>query len=149
MTPVLVKELEEKVECLTTENQSLISANQTLESQVSTYQTKSEQYQIELENSQKRCEHLEEEYDNLMAVIKNANRKLYGKKSERYIDEEDNPQLSLFDDIPPGASPEEAKAETEDISYQRKKKKRKADYSKLPRREKIIPVPESERHCDC
>ena len=142
MTTVLIKELEKKVDCLTTDNQVLSTDNQALETQNNTYR-------IESENYQKRCEHLEEEYENLLAIIKNANRKLYGTQSERYIEDSKNPQLTLFDDIPPGASSEEIKAEMKDVSYQRKKKNRKTDYSKLPHREKIIPVPEAERHCEC
>jgi predicted RNase H-like nuclease (RuvC/YqgF family) len=70
MTTVLIKELEKKVDCLTTDNQALETQNNT--------------YRIESENYQKRCEHLEEEYENLLAIIKNANRKLYGTQSERY-----------------------------------------------------------------
>jgi FtsZ-binding cell division protein ZapB len=130
MTTVLIKELEKKVDCLTTDNQVLSTDNQVLSTDNQALETQNNTYRIESENYQKRCEHLEEEYENLLAIIKNANRKLYGTQSERYIEDSKNPQLTLFDDIPPGASSEEIKAEMKDVSYQRKKKNRKTDYSK-------------------
>ncbi len=142
MTPVLIKNLMEKVECLNEDNQML-------ENKFNASQLELEKFQHQSIYLKEENYNLKEEVDNLKEIIRNANRQRYGQKSERYIDDLENPQLTLFDDIAPGSSTDEIKAAMEDISYQRKKKSRKDDYSKLPRREEIISVPESQRQCGC
>ena len=46
-----------------------------------------------------RCEQYAEAYDYLKEQILELRRQRFGKKSERYLPDPENPQLSLLDDI--------------------------------------------------
>lgn len=105
----------------------------------------------ELERSLKRYM-LENEL--LQAEILQLKRYRFGSKSERFTDEGFE-QLSLFDDLDeepveaPTEDGDEASNVVEIAAHKRKLKKKKSFSDSLPRREVIIPVPESEKVCSC
>ena len=96
MTPVLIKNLMEKVECLNEDNQ-------VLENNLNASQLELEKYKKQAFFLKEEFDNLKEEHGNLLENFRNVNRHRYGQKSERYIDDPENPQLTLFDDIAPGA----------------------------------------------
>ena len=101
----------------------------------------------ELERSLKRYM-LENEL--LQAEIRQLKRDRFGSKSERFTDEGFE-QLSLFDDLDeepveaPTEDGDEASNVVEIAAHKRNLKKKKSFSDSLPRREVIIPVPESEK----
>lgn len=105
-------------------------------------------YQIRYEEAEKKLEHVTEEYNRLVQTCLDAQRKIYGKKSERFIEGE---QLGLFTNKNGGKKEsDESEEHIETIIYTRKKKKSKvADIEGIPQREEIIPIDESEKVCDC
>jgi transposase len=121
---------EEKIEQLSSENQSLKS---------------------ELALFQARCEHYAEAYDSLKAQIMELRRHRFGTRSERYIDPE-NPQLSLFENNQDIFSHAEAAGEqteeTTQVASHTRKKNKKAP-KELPRRIEIIPVSDEDKQCAC
>jgi len=96
-----------------------------------------------------RNQHLHEEYEQLLHLLKVANRNQYGVRSEKYIDPENGEQLSLLDTVETATVAENEETQTETISYERKKRSRKDQNANLPRREIIISVKEEDRVCSC
>ena len=104
----------------------------------------------ELENELKRYKL---ENDLLQAQLLQMKRLRFGSRSERFL-EDGFKQLSLFDDldeapIEPPQEEDEASNVVDIAAHKRKKKKKQGFSDDLPRREIIIPVPDSERFCDC
>lgn len=97
----------------------------------------------ELETYKKRCEQYALAYEQMQHQLKELLRNRFGKKSERYIDE-DYGQLSLFD-IPKPVIVENSE-KIEISAHSRKKGKNIKD---LPRQIEIIPVSEAEKQCPC
>lgn len=99
-----------------------------------------------------KVQNLEAEIEYKDSIIEAFKRQVFGAKSERFVEEENLSQLSLFEENneldEKGLVSEE---ETEDISYSRKKMKGRQpkDLSHLPTREEIIAVIEEERKCPC
>ena len=91
------------------------------------------------------------EYDRIIQAFKQAQRERFGKKSERFIDEESG-QLDMFSSADENntSTEEPENSDVETITYVRKKqtKKQTAGLS-IPTREVIIPVSEADRHCEC
>jgi transposase len=93
--------------------------------------------------------HTVEEYENLIHSFLDAQRRTFGKKSERFIDsqqqllfEQETDQNKLLNSS--------TDQNTEEITYTRKKKKSKqANLDLLPQREEIISVDDSKRVCRC
>ena len=80
-------------------------------------------YQIRYEEAEKKLEHVTEEYNRLVQTCLDAQRKIYGKKSERFIEGE---QLGLFTNKNGGKKEsDESEEHIETIIYTRKKKKSK------------------------
>jgi len=103
----------------------------------------------ELSFHQEKCRHLEAEYENLRQMILRTNRARFGSKSERYA-EGDISQLPLFASVEEVAIPDSPVDEEETITYIRRKKRNNQENTKdLPRVEIVIPVSETERHCEC
>jgi transposase len=104
----------------------------------------------ELTTFQKRCEQYAQAYDQLQHQVNALLRDRFGKKSERFID--DNPQHNLFDTP---AEPvylnntDEASADTSLPVAAKPRKQRNASHKELPRRVEIIPVNDTDRHCSC
>ena len=92
----------------------------------------------------------ESDYDLLVQQYMELQRNRFGRKSERFVDEE-NPQAPLlpveFDNSDPKPNPEDV----EEVVYVRGKggKRRPLDMSGFPRREVILPVDEKDRVCSC
>jgi len=87
-------------------------------------------------------QNLKSDYQYLKQELEELKRLIFGKKSERYISQQDDGQLNLFDDIP---KEEEKEPDKEEINYVRNKSKkenkkavRKILPAHLPRKEEII-----------
>jgi transposase len=112
---------------------------------------------FELEKDKKtledRLQYHQEQYDQLIHQITQANRARFGSKSEKYKEMSANMgesgQLSLFEDTMEIAEIVTTADEKETITYTRKKKKNKSQLTHLPRREEIITVKEQDRICAC
>lgn len=105
--------------------------------------------QSELNTSQKRCEEYARAYDVLQHQVKELLRHRFGKKSERFMDD-NNPQLSLFGDLSRLSSTLDETNEKDEIhvkSYSRTKKGKKE--KDIPKRIEIIPVSEEQKQCSC
>src|SRR5262245_38495391 len=96
------------------------------------------------------CEQQRTQLEKLAAELELFKRYLYGRRSERFV--EDPGQGRLFEQ-PAGAppAPELAEAAEEEILYRRRRQghgwsELPAD---LPREEVRLDVPEAERRCDC
>ena len=101
-----------------------------------------------------RCEQYAEAYEYLKDQILELRRQRFGKKSERYLGDPENPQLSLLDDIHVRFADAEANGEqlppeaiTQVAAHSRKKKPKNTDV--LPRRIQIIPLAEADKQCSC
>lgn len=98
-----------------------------------------------------RCEQYAQAYDSLQHQLKEHLRNRFGKKSERYIEDPANPQLSLFGDnseiFSAADSLGNALEETTVATHTRKKKQKAA--KELSRRIEIIPVSEENKQCSC
>jgi transposase len=104
--------------------------------------------EIEALQQETEIQHLKEQYqakqDELMAL----KRMIFGKKSERFVDDTTPNQIPLFDLDADQVDIDEE--DLEEITYKRKRsKKKKWDLSKLPQRDVIIPVPDEDRICLC
>ena len=95
---------------------------------------------------------LESEIEHMGLQIESLRRQLYGKKTERYI-EDGNEQLSLFKTESPMESEEEVPAEKkkQTITYTRtvSGKKETKDLSHLPKLYEDYDVADSEKTCPC
>lgn len=97
-----------------------------------------------------RCKQYAEAYEYLKEQILELRRQRFGKKSERYVDPENN-QLSLLSDI--GADFAAADTEklvdvTTQVSSHTRNKKSKTE-KELPRRIEIIPLSNADKICAC
>jgi transposase len=101
---------------------------------------------------EKRCQQYAQAYDSLLAQIKELQRYRFGKKSERFMDDPEHPQLSLLQDNASLFATAEAagatiEAEVQVPAYSRKKKSK--NKKELPRRIEIIPIEEEKKQCPC
>ena len=101
-----------------------------------------------------RCEQYAEAYDYLQEQIRELRRQRFGKKSERYLADPENPQLSLLDDMyvnfvdADAAGNQNKPTEvTQVAAHSRKKNPKTTDV--LPRRIQIIPLSDEDRQCVC
>jgi len=119
----------------------------TLQNFIHKYEEENQALRAELNTYKKRCEQYAQAYEQMQHQFKELLRNRFGKKSERYIDN-NNPQLSLFDlNELPQKNEDEESDKIEIPSYKRNKKNKKT--KELPRRIEIIPVPDSEKQCPC
>jgi transposase len=126
-----------KTESLQAEISELKAANNSLRAEVNSLKEQAEQtYQA---------------YESLRQQVVGLLRNRYGKRSERCVDKDGNPQPDMFaDDLESyqeQADKTKEEEKTEVASHRRKKKKR--DTSNYPREIQIIPVPEEEKQCAC
>ncbi len=105
--------------------------------------------QSDLATYQKRCEQYAQAYEQLQHQLQELLRFRFGKKSERYIEDDINKQMSLFDSDMKATDPleENGDDEKETITYQRNKPK--PSNKTLPRRIEIIPATDEQRRCTC
>jgi transposase len=100
-----------------------------------------------------RCEQYEEAYDYLKEQLLELRRQRFGKKSERYLDDPESPQLSLLDDMYVNFVDEDTAGDkhsnqvTKVAAYSRKKNPKTTDA--LPRRVQIIQLADEDRQCSC
>ena len=101
-----------------------------------------------------RCDQYVQAYDYLKEQILELRRQRFGRKSERYLADPENPQLSLLDDIPVTFADADAfgnqdtPAEVTQIAAHVRKKNPKTTDA-LPRRIQIIPLADEDRYCSC
>lgn len=105
------------------------------------------------ENKEARYLHTLEElntrYEKLLASFKQAQREKFGRKSERFVDEDQKPLFeSMAQEEDPEGTDASQEVETEDIAYTREKPKGRKKHE-IPCREEIIPVSEEDRICVC
>jgi transposase len=108
-------------------------------------------YRSELNTYQKRCEQYAQAYDQLQQQVKELLRHRFGKKSERFIDDPENPQLSLLGDNSAFSAADRQGNETEDaihIAAHARHKKQKIN-KEIPIRIEIVPVSDEDKHCVC
>jgi transposase len=105
----------------------------------------------ELNTYQKRCEQYAQAYDSLQYQLRELLRNRFGKKSERFIDDPNNPQLSWLNDLLNTAAvpPAEEKTSADIEVAAHKRKKTSKTEKELPRRIEIIPVSEEDKVCAC
>lgn len=105
----------------------------------------------ELNTYQKRCEQYAQAYDQMQQQLKDLVRNRFGKKSERYIDDPENPQKSLFVKDDRFSDADEAGNQIQDdilVTSHSRKKKNKAKKD-IPVRIEIISVSNEEKQCSC
>jgi len=103
-----------------------------------------------LKNMSEKFQKKERDYDLLIQAYLESQRQRFGRKSERFVDEE-NPQLSLFPVEFDGNDPAPKPEDIETVTYKRKKggQRRSLDTTGIPQREVILPVDEKDRVCAC
>ncbi len=101
-----------------------------------------------------RCEQYAQAHEFLLEQIRELRRQRFGKKSERYLVDPENPQLSLLDDMYINIVNEETTVEevspadiTNVAAHTRKKNPKTTDA--LPRRIQIIQLADEDRQCSC
>lgn len=109
--------------------------------------------EAELALSQRRCEQYAQAYDSLQHQVKELLRYRFGKKSERFVEDEMTPQQSLFEhesneEPKLGEENSQAQIPTVEVSSHRRSKSKKP-HEDLPRRIEIIPVSDEDRQCAC
>ena len=126
-----------------------------LEKKIETLQRNTLILEEKLQISEEKYANLLLEHDVLIQAYLQAQRDLFGRKTERFVDSE-NPQLPLFPDTQPETEPgesadaEPAPSDVEEIIYTRTKNKgSKNKNSDIPTREVVLPVPEAQRICSC
>lgn len=101
-----------------------------------------------------RCEQYAEAYEYLKEQMLEMKRLMFGKRSERYIEDPENKQLSLLSDI----STEFTNADTDKVAdvqstevaaHTRKTKKSQTSEKDLPRRIEIITLSDNDKLCSC
>lgn len=105
---------------------------------------------------QAKIDKLEAQYNQVVAELLAVKRAQYGKKSERFVMDDDAigmTQQPLFETKEETESNDTPKPEDlETITYKRKKRRPKQapnDVDAIPKREVIIPVSDEERKCGC
>lgn len=113
-------------------------------------ETKRQSAEAELESVSAKLQKKERDYDLLIQKYMATQRTIFGRKSERFVDEE-NPQMPLFPVEFDGSDPDPKPEDIETITYKRPKggKLRPLDMSGFPHREVILPVDEKARVCAC
>ena len=99
-----------------------------------------------------RCKQYAEAYDYLKEQMLELRRQMFGKRSERYIEDPESKQLSLLSDISAEFAAADAKPlETQStvLAYTRTTKKSKSSEKDLPRRIEIIPLSDKDKFCSC
>jgi len=123
-------------------NFELIIKNQSVEIQA---------LKAELITSEKRCEQYSQAYDQINHQLKELIRNRFGKKSERYIDDPENPQKSLFGEDNKFSIADAIGNQIEDdvkvASCPRRKKLKKE--KEIPVRIEIIQVSDEDKQCSC
>jgi transposase len=115
------------------------------------YETELNALHAELNTLKKRCDQYAQAYDSLQAQVKELLRNRFGKKSERFVDEE-NPQGDLFyssKELLEQQEQAEESSENEVTIASHKRKKNKKSHDNLPRRIEIIPVDAAHMQCAC
>lgn len=113
------------------------------------YEAKIARQQTKIDRQQSKIDEHQAQIDRLHEQIRLLRSKLFGRKTEKYVDS-DQDQLRLFDEIEDGAcSEEENKQETPVAAHTRKKRGRKPLPKDLPRIEVIHDLPEEEKVCAC
>ena len=95
-------------------------------------------------------ESLARQLENANFEIEQLKRYIYGRRSERHV--EDDSQLRLFDEQPEAASASEDDADVieEEITYRRRRRSKSERFPEnLPREVQTIDVPEAQRNCSC
>jgi transposase len=107
--------------------------------------------EAELNLYQKRCEQYAQAYDQMQQQLKDFIRNRFGKKSERYIDDPENPQISLFGEDDKFSTADEAGNQIQDDIKVPAHTRKKNNNSKqdIPVRIEIISVPDEEKQCSC
>jgi transposase len=134
-----------------TEFAVLQEENNNLRSEILIYQSDLNTYRSELNTYQKRCEQYAQAYDQLQHQIKELLRNRFGKKSERFIDDPENRQLSLFDNNLKFAAADTAGNEIDDgiqVAAHVRKSKQKTP-KEVSVRIEIIPVRDEDKQCAC
>jgi len=106
----------------------------------------------ELNTWKKRCEQYMQAYDSLQRQLQELLRHRFGKKSERFLDDPQHPQASLFDDNAALFAAAEALGKTREDDIQvpaHSRKKKTKTTQDLPRRIEIIPLAEEKKQCPC
>lgn len=106
---------------------------------------------VELNTYQKRCEQYAQAYDYLQHQLQELRRHRFGKKSERFMDNLEHPQLSLFGNLDAFSSANAAgeKISDEEIKVEAHTRKKKKLEKELPRRIEIVPLSEEDKQCAC
>ena len=150
-------DLEAKLKEKETEKQGLATALQEAEHQRHEAEAQRHEaeakYQIveaDLKKMSEKFQKKERDYDLLIHHYLEAQRQRFGRKSERFVDEE-NPQVPLFPVEFDGNDPAPKPQDIETVTYKRKKggQRRSLDTSGFPHREVILPVDEKDRDCAC
>ncbi len=102
----------------------------------------------ELDTLQKRCEQYAQAYDALQQQLKELLRNRFGKKSERFIEDAESPQLSIFEETTPLRLAEETQENEIKIAAHVRRKKA-AKEKDLPVRIEIIPLADTDKQCPC
>jgi transposase len=138
-------------------NRALEQSNQTLTSELLLAKEKEATIQLKYELIQL-------EYEQMMHLFLQAQRDRFGRKRERFVDEDESEQISLFEDSLDSTPEEEgdgasvgcdsdgevAEEDIEIIAYKRKpSNQKKTNKSVIATREVIIPVEEADLHCEC
>jgi len=98
-----------------------------------------------------RCKQYDEAYEYLKEQMLEMKRQIFGKRSERYIDDPENPQLSLLDDVSSNfaaADTEKPVEVTTQVTAHARTKKSKTEKD-LPRRIEIITLSDKDKLCSC
>jgi transposase len=90
----------------------------------------------------------EAQIDRLYEQIRHLRSKLFGRKTEKYV-EGDDKQLRLFDEAEETVSCKEKEEEIPVAAHKRKKRGRKLLPEDLPRIEVVHDIPEEEKVCAC
>ena len=119
--------------------------------QIAQLKHQNQELKTELLLFQARCKQFEEAYEYLQEQMLEMKRQMFGKRSERYIDDPENPQLSLLDDVSSSfvaADAEKPADVTTQVAAHSRTKKSKSE-KELPRRIEIVPLSNSDRQCAC
>ena len=93
-------------------------------------------------------QHYQSQIDRLHEQIRLLRSKLFGRKTEKHVDSDEN-QLRLFDEIERVAPCEEDEQEVPVAAHTRKKRGRKPLPKDLPRIDVVHDLPEEEKVCAC
>jgi transposase len=144
-----------ELEALKKQNSDLLAQNILYQSQLDACHVELNNFRTEISNYQKRCEQYAEAYEALQEQVRELLRHRFGRKSERFIDDPENPQQSLFGDDSLFASADAAGNANEDnekdvlvVAHRRKIESQKTK-KEIPVRVEIIPVSEEDKQCAC